>query len=263
MKRFLAIAGFMLLATPFAQAQKVTPLAVVTDNPTITITTTSATSTATSTLGIHEALVQFKFGTVAGSFTTCTVQAQTAPDGTNYLTLGAAQSVTVTTGTVNTWTLTEIASGSTSATASSAFGKLTKFAFSCGGYGTSAPATISVTYYPVAPSSAGVLLTGAGVKTATDTSDMAVMGAVAGAINNALIITITNSSATDAFAYLCDGTCATAGTRKLIVPVPAGAGIPIYFPLSHPFSTTAGNALDIAAVAGVTTMSASALGFVK
>jgi hypothetical protein len=123
------------------------------DSPTITITTGTADSTTTPTTTAKEAQIQWKFGTVVGSFTTCTVQSKTSYDGTNYLTLGSAATVTVSTGTVNAWTVlaqaptTSVTTSSASSTVALGFGLLTKYTFACsGGYGTSAPATISVIY---------------------------------------------------------------------------------------------------------------------
>ena len=122
------------------------------DTPTIAITTATADTGATPTAGVQSAQVQWKFGTVAGSFGTCTVQAKTSYDGTNYLTLGSAVSVTATSTTLNAWTLlaqaptTSVTSSAVSATAALGFGQLTKYTFACSTYGTSAPVTISVLY---------------------------------------------------------------------------------------------------------------------
>jgi len=129
------------------------PTGVVTDTPVITIAGAAATTTSTPTTTAHEAQIQWTFGTVTGNYTTCTVQAKTSYDGVNYLTLGGPVSVTATTGTVNAWTIIEQA-GTTSVTTSSVsssaalgFGQATEFTFACsGGYGTSAPVTVSVTY---------------------------------------------------------------------------------------------------------------------
>jgi hypothetical protein len=129
------------------------PLGVITDTPAITIAGAAATTTATPTSSAHEAQVQWAFGTVTGTYTSCTVQAKTSYDGTNYLTLGAAVSVSVASNALNAWTIIEEL-GTTSVTTSTAspsaalgFGQLTEFSFACSGaYGTSAPVTVSVIY---------------------------------------------------------------------------------------------------------------------
>jgi hypothetical protein len=130
-----------------APGPTVTPArGAVVSSPTITITTTAADTTATPTSNAHEAQISWVFGTVVGSYTTCTVQAKTSFDGSNYLTLGSAATVTATTGTVNAWTIlaqgptTSVTTSSVSSTAALGFGQLSKFSFACSGaYGTSAP----------------------------------------------------------------------------------------------------------------------------
>ena len=129
------------------------PTGVVTDTPTITIAGATATTTSTPTTTAHEAQIQWVFGTVTGTYTTCTAQAKTSYDGSTWLALGSAATLTVTTGTVNAWTILEQApttSVTTSAVSSSAalgFGQATKFTFACSGaYGSSAPVAISVIY---------------------------------------------------------------------------------------------------------------------
>ena len=152
MKRLFLILFMLSAVGGFAQ-NTVKSNGAVTDQPTITITTATADTTATPSTTTREAMVQFKFSTVVGSYGTCTVQAKTTYDGPNYLALGGAVTVTVSTGTVNAWTLIEQL-GTTGVTTSSAsssvalgFGLLTKYTFACsGGYGTSAPVTISVVY---------------------------------------------------------------------------------------------------------------------
>ena len=128
------------------------PTGVIVDTPTITIAGASATTTATPTTSAREAQIQWTFGTVSGTYSTCTVQAKTSYDGVNFLTLGSAAPVTVTSNTMNAWTVIEQL-GTTSVTTSSVspsvalgFGQLTEFAFSCSSYGTSAPVSISVIY---------------------------------------------------------------------------------------------------------------------
>jgi hypothetical protein len=128
------------------------PVGVITDTPAITITTAAATSSATPTTSAREAQIQWTFGTVSGTYSSCSVQAKTSYDGTNYLNLGSAATVTATSGAVNAWTIIEelgANSVTTSAVSSSValgFGQLTEFAFSCSSYGTAAPVAVSVIY---------------------------------------------------------------------------------------------------------------------
>jgi hypothetical protein len=129
------------------------PVGFVTDNPAITIAAATADTTTTSTAATREVQIVWVFGTVAGSYTGCTVQLKTSYDGTNYLTLGSAGSVTVTSNTVNAWTVLEagptttVTTSSVSSSAALGFGQLTKATFACsGGYGTSAPVVITTIY---------------------------------------------------------------------------------------------------------------------
>ena len=129
------------------------PTGVVVDTPAITIAGATADTTSTPTTTAHEAQIQWVFGTVSGSYTTCTAQAKTSYDGSTWLTLGSAVSVTVTTGTVNAWTIieqagtTSVSTSAVSSTAALGFGQATKFTFACSaGYGTSAPVSVSVIY---------------------------------------------------------------------------------------------------------------------
>lgn len=141
---------------PIARAQGPTaitrPPAVVLDRPTITIGGATADTTPTSTTVAAFATIHWKFGTVTGTYSTCTVQAKTAIDGVTYLNLGTAVTVTVTTGTNNTWTIieqlgtTSVTTSAVSATAALGFGQLTKFTFACSSYGTSAPVTVTTIY---------------------------------------------------------------------------------------------------------------------
>jgi hypothetical protein len=125
---------------------------VIVDTPAITIAGATATSTATPTSTAHEAQIEWNFGTVTGTYSTCTVQAYTSYDGANYLTLGSAASVTATSNTLNAWTIieqlgtTSVTTSSVSSTAALGFGQLTRFTFSCSSYGTGAPVSISVIY---------------------------------------------------------------------------------------------------------------------
>ena len=112
----------------------------------------SITTSSTSTTGATSAQIQWKFGTVSGSYGTCTVQAYTTYDGTNYLTLGSAVSVTVTSTTLNAWTLlaqaptTSVTSSAVSSSAALGFGQATEYTLACSSYGTQAPVAISVIY---------------------------------------------------------------------------------------------------------------------
>jgi len=129
------------------------PTGVVTDTPAITIAGATADTASTPTTTAHEAQIQWTFGAVTGTYTTCTAQAKTSYDGSTWLTLGSAASLTVTTGAVNAWTIleqaptTSVTTSAVSSTAALGFGQATKFTFACsGGYGTSAAASISVIY---------------------------------------------------------------------------------------------------------------------
>jgi hypothetical protein len=123
------------------------------DNPTLTIAGATMTTAPTSIAGVSSAQVQWAFGTVSGSYSGCSVQAKTSIDGANWLTLGSAASVTVTSNTVNAWGIFQQApttSGVTVTTASSstatAFADQIEYTFACSGYGTSAPVTIKAIY---------------------------------------------------------------------------------------------------------------------
>jgi hypothetical protein len=143
--------AYFVKAAPAANVQP-RPVGAVTDTPAIAITNATATSGATPTTSAHEAQVQWSFGTVSGTYSSCTVQAKTSYDGTNYLTLGSPVTVTATTGAVNAWTLIEqlgtnsVTTSAASSTAALGFGQATAFNFSCASYGTAAPVNISVIY---------------------------------------------------------------------------------------------------------------------
>lgn len=147
----MLLSAFCLLMFLGASNTPIRP-GVVVDSPAITIAGATADTAATSTTPSHEAQIQWRFGTVSGSYGTCTVQAKTSYDGTNYLTLGSAASVTATTGTLNAWTIlaqgpaTSVTTSSVSSSVALGFGQLTKFTFACSSYGTSAPVTVSVIY---------------------------------------------------------------------------------------------------------------------
>lgn len=150
----LILGAIVLGALAFLCAANVQPrpTGVIVDSPTVAITTGTATTSSTPTTTAHEAQVLWTFGTVSGTYSGCTVQAMTSFDGANFLTLGSAAPVTVTSNTVNAWTLIGQL-GTTSVTTSSVdegvalgFGQVTEFNFSCSSYGTSAPVAISVIY---------------------------------------------------------------------------------------------------------------------
>jgi len=123
------------------------------DNPVLSISGTSITTSPTSTAGAATAHITWVFGAVAGSYTGCTVQAKTSFDGVNFLNVGGAASVTVTSNAVNAWDIYQQASttsGVTTTTVSSSaaagFGQLSEYAFACSAYGTSAPVAITAIY---------------------------------------------------------------------------------------------------------------------
>lgn len=136
-----------------AQVDSNTPPHVTYSQPAITIAGGTADTLPSTSVIAREAHVFWQFGTVVGTYTFCTVQAKTTYDGTNYLTLGSAVSVTATTGTGTAWSLfaqngtTGVTTSTPSTTVALSFGVKTKFTFACSGaYGTSAPVTVSVIY---------------------------------------------------------------------------------------------------------------------
>lgn len=135
-----------------AAANRIVASGAIVDSPSITIAGATADTTATPTTTAREAQIQWAFGTVAGSYGTCTVQAKTSYNGSTWLTLGSAASVTVATSTVNAWTIleqaptTSVTTSSVSSSAALGFGMITKFTFACSSYGTAAPVSISVIY---------------------------------------------------------------------------------------------------------------------
>jgi hypothetical protein len=143
---------YLVKAAPAPVSVQPRPVGVVTDTPAISITAAATTTSATPSTSAREAQIQWSFGAVSGTYSNCTVQAKTTYDGTNYLTLGSAVSVTATSGAVNAWTLIEelgmgsVTTSAVSSTAALGFGQLTMFSFACSGYGTSAPVTVSVIY---------------------------------------------------------------------------------------------------------------------
>jgi hypothetical protein len=123
------------------------------DNPILTIAGATITSTPTATTGSATAHIAWVFGTVSGTYSGCTVQAKTSYDGTNFLNLGSAASLTVTSNTVNAWDIyqqapvtTGVTTTTVSSTAAAGFGQLTEYTFACSAYGTSAPVTITAIY---------------------------------------------------------------------------------------------------------------------
>jgi hypothetical protein len=123
------------------------------DNPVLSIAAASVTTSPTSTSGATTAHVTWVFGTVTGTYSTCTVQAKTSFDGTTFLTLGSAASVTVGSNTVNAWDIyqqapvtTGVTTTGVSSSAAAGFGQLTEYTFACTSYGTSAPVTITAIY---------------------------------------------------------------------------------------------------------------------
>jgi hypothetical protein len=125
-------------------------------HPAMTITTGIADTVPFTTNAASRLNVEFDFGTVAGSYTTCTVQAYTTINGTSYLTIGTARSVTVSTSGIQAWAVDAGTSASVSSTASQSFGTLSFLELVCsGGYGTSAPVTVSITPSAIAISSGG------------------------------------------------------------------------------------------------------------
>jgi hypothetical protein len=123
------------------------------DNPILTIAGATTTTNPTSTTGATTVHVTWVFGTVSGTYTGCTVQAKTSFDGANWLTLGSAAAVTVTSNAVNAWDIYQqapVTSGVTitavSNSAAAGFGQLSEYTFACSAYGTSAPVTITAIY---------------------------------------------------------------------------------------------------------------------
>jgi hypothetical protein len=123
------------------------------DNPGLTIAGASISTNPTSTTGATTAHVTWVFGTVAGTYSTCTVQAKTSFDGVNFLNLGSAAAVSVASNALNAWDLYQqapVTTGVTTTTVSNSvaagFGQWSEYTFACSAYGTSAPVTITVIY---------------------------------------------------------------------------------------------------------------------
>ena len=129
------------------------PVGYILDNPVLTIAGASMTTNPTSVTGSTTAHVTWVFGTVSGTYTSCTVQAKTSFDGVNFLNLGSAAAVAVTTNAVNAWDIyqqapvtTGVTTTTVSSTAAAGFGQLIEYAFACSAYGTGAPVTITAIY---------------------------------------------------------------------------------------------------------------------
>ena len=130
------------------------PRGPVVDSQTLAILAATLSTIPTPSAGAMECDVCLVFGTVGGSYGTPTIQCYTSLDGINFLTLGGAITPVVTTGEINSWSIwapigtnATVTTSAVSAAAALAFGLLTMFTFACGsGYGTSAPATITMIF---------------------------------------------------------------------------------------------------------------------
>ena len=134
-------------------SRRVPAFGYILDSPVLTIAGATRTASPTSTTGVTTAHLSWVFGTVTGSYTGCTVQAKTSLDGTNFLNLGTAASITVTSNTVNAWDIyqqapvtTGVTTTAVSSSVASGFGQSTEYVFACSAYGTSAPVTITAIY---------------------------------------------------------------------------------------------------------------------
>jgi hypothetical protein len=123
------------------------------DNPVLTLAGGSMTTSPTSTSGVTTAHITWVLGAVSGTYTGCTVQAKTTFDGVNFLNLGSAAAVTVTSNAVNAWDIYQQAPATTgvtttivSNTVAAGFGQASEYTFACTAYGASAPVTISAIY---------------------------------------------------------------------------------------------------------------------
>jgi hypothetical protein len=125
----------------------------IVDNPIVTISGATITSNPTSTTGATAAHLSWVFGAVAGTYTGCTVQPKTSFDGANWLNLGSAAAVTVTSSAVNAWDVYQQAPATTGVTTTpvssanaTGFGQLSEYTFACSAYGSSAPVAITAIY---------------------------------------------------------------------------------------------------------------------
>jgi hypothetical protein len=129
------------------------PIGYILDNPLLTIAGASITTSPTPITGVSTAHVTWVFGTVTGTYSTCTAQAKTSYDGANWLNLGGAAAVNVSSNAVNAWDIYQqapVSTGATttavSSTAAVGFGQLMEYTFACSSYGSSAPVTITAIY---------------------------------------------------------------------------------------------------------------------
>jgi hypothetical protein len=141
-----------VMADPYS-SHRFPAFSYILDNPLLTIAGASTTTSPTSTSGAATAHVTWVFGAITGTYSGCTVQAKTSFDGLNFLNLGSAAAVTVTSNAVNAWDIyqqapvaTGVTTTSVSSTAAPGFGQLTEYAFACTAYGSSAPVAITAIY---------------------------------------------------------------------------------------------------------------------
>lgn len=154
---FLLFVAFVIWYKPEPVLAQITNHAVpnqrFTDDQSLTLLAASLDAVPTPSTGATRADIEVKFGTVSGTYTTCTVQLKTTYNGTDFLTIGTASSVTVTSNTINAFTImgeapvgTGVTNGAVSGTAALTIGRQVKITAACsGGYGTSAPFSYSIT----------------------------------------------------------------------------------------------------------------------
>jgi hypothetical protein len=123
------------------------------DNPVLSITGSGISTSPTSVAGATTAHVTWVFGTVSGTYSGCTVQAKTSYDGVNFLNLGSAASLAVTSNALNAWDIyqqapvtTGVTTTTVSGSAAPGFGQYVEYTFACSSYGSSAPVTITAIY---------------------------------------------------------------------------------------------------------------------
>lgn len=195
---------------------------------TVNVLAATIDSAPVSTINVHELSVEWTFGTVTGSYTTCTVQPKTTLDGTTYLTLGSAFTVTVSTNRVNAFTVTEPLAATVSATAANSFGLNALLTFACSGYGTSAPVALSIV--PQASPTSAILAAGSSVigHVIADTGSTTAVTQATGTNLHAVLDTtsttaVTQATGTNLHSVVDSGTitAVTAITNAL----PAGANV--------------------------------------
>ena len=218
----LLLAGLLLFhpVSLSAQSSSLTQPVNVVNAPTINITTATVDSSYFNSVGLGSILVQWKFGTVAGSFTTCTVQAKTSVNGSDYLTLGSAIPITVTTGTINIWNLGGSSTTTVSSSASPVFGSRTKFTFACSAYGTSAPVTISVVGTPINSSGNVPVVTLGGDTFSTNQVSVTTSATQIVAAATRIGVSVTNTGTT---AVYCGPTSGVTTSNGDFIPGTAGA----------------------------------------